>query len=108
MFKISQMLRAIAHPFICFMLIFSILAPSIAPLVDRDCSIAIHMDSGDEEKKSEKESEKKFGEKDLFPGSFSSDNNFFDQGASVENNEDPSLHSDVLTEILLPPPEKLI
>ncbi|TMU55251.1 hypothetical protein [Flagellimonas algicola] len=102
------MLKAIAHPFICFMLIFSILAPSIAPLVDRDCSIAIHMDSGDEEKKSEKESEKKFGEKDLFLSPFSSDNNFFDQYAKVENTEDPSLLSDVTTEILLPPPEKLV
>ncbi len=102
------MLKTIAHPFICFMLIFSILAPSIAPLVDQECSIAIHLDSSDEEKKQEKESEKKFGEKNLFLGPFSSDNNFFDQGATVQSTENQSLHSDVMTEILLPPPEKLI
>nr|WP_299386583.1 hypothetical protein [Allomuricauda sp.] len=102
------MFKAVAHPFICLMLIFSILAPSVAPLVDKDCSIAMHLDSGDEEKKQEKESEKKFGEKDLFMGPFSTEHSFWNQRTTVENSENPSLHSDVMREILLPPPEKLV
>ncbi len=88
------------------MLIFSILTPSIIPLLDKDCAVAVLLDTNDEEKK-EKEAEKKIGEKDLFSGPFSMDGDFFLQLANAENTEYLFLHSDFMAEILLPPPEKL-
>lgn len=101
-------MKAIAHPLICFLLIFSILAPSILPLVIKDCPIAILLDTSDEEKKKDKESEKKMGEKDLFYNSNALAQSFFDQNSKAEETGHPSMHSDVMAEILLPPPEKLI
>lgn len=90
------------------MLIFSILAPSIAPLVDKECAIAILMDPNDEEKSKDKEAEKKLGEKDLFLSLFSVDGNFFLQLSKAENTEYLFLDSDFMAEILLPPPQKLV
>ncbi|MGX1927870.1 hypothetical protein [Flagellimonas sp. 2504JD4-2] len=101
------MLKSIAHPLICIMLIFSILAPSIAPLVDKECAVAMLMDTNDEEKSKDKEAEKKIGEKDLFSGPFSMDGDFFLQLANAENPDYLFLNSDFMVEILLPPPEKL-
>ncbi|MCL6267371.1 hypothetical protein [Flagellimonas myxillae] len=102
------MLKALAHPLICFLLIFSILAPSIVPLIDKDCPIAVFLDSSEEEKSKDKESEKKLGEKDLFLNSESLTNNFLGLNIKAEDTENLCMHSDVMTEILLPPPEKLV
>ncbi len=101
-------LKTIAFPLIAMMLIFSILAPSLAPLIDEEFDIAVLVDSGEDEKNKEKESEKKFDEKNLFLDDSSSSNSLYllnqDQGFSryVFSN------SDFKAEILLPPPRELV
>lgn len=89
------------------MLVFSILAPSIIHLMDRDCSVAVLMDNNDEEKK-ENESEKKFGEKDLFLNSVVMDSDFFPESSFVQDTEHQFSTSDYLAEIFLPPPQQLV
>ncbi len=102
------MLKTIAHPLICLMLIFSILAPSIIPLLDKECAVAVLLDTNNDEEKKEKESEKKFGEKDLFAGPFDMNNGFFFQLTEIENTEYLLFNTDYKAEIVLPPPEKLV
>ena len=102
------MLKAFAFPLIALMLIFSILAPSVITLVDRDCAIAALVDNSEEEKKPEKESEKKFSEKDLFLGQIETSGNYSVQGKNSVQKGYILKHSDYKAEILLPPPEQLI
>lgn len=102
------MLKTIAHPLICFMLIFSILAPSVLPLLDRDCELMAYVDTPEEKKGKEKETEKKFDEKNLFLDQISSLDGTLD---SNKNISDTGYRFSVLefhTEILLPPPRKLV
>lgn len=89
------------------MLIFSILTPSIISLLDKDCAVAVLLDTNDEEKK-EKESEKKIGEKDLFAGPFEMNNGLFFHLTEAENTEYLLFNTDYKAEIFLPPPEKLV
>ncbi|RDY59673.1 hypothetical protein [Flagellimonas nanhaiensis] len=102
------MLKTFAFPLVALMLIFSILAPSIITLVDRDCAIVALVDKNDEEKKQDKESEKKFSEKDLFLGKIETSSNYFLQGKKSVQKGYILKHSDYKAEILLPPPEQLI
>lgn len=76
--------------------------------MDKECAVAILFDANEEEKKKDKESEKKFGEKDLFLNQSTLTGNFFLQNQESENTEYLLPHSDFKAEILLPPPEKLI
>ncbi len=89
------------------MLIFSILAPSVIPLLDKDCPVAVLLDTNEEEKK-EKDSEKKFGEKNLFTGPFDTNNGLFFQLTEVESTEYLLFNTDFKVEIILPPPKKLV
>ena len=100
--------KNIAFPLVALMLIFSILAPSVITLADRDCAIAALVDTNDEEKKQEKESEKKFSEKDLFFGKIETSSNYFLQGKNSVQKGYILKPSDFKAEILLPPPEQLI
>ncbi|SNY94820.1 hypothetical protein [Flagellimonas pacifica] len=101
------MLKTIAHPMICLMLIFSILTPSIISLLNKDCAVVVLLDTNDEEKQ-EKESEKKIGEKNLFAGPFDMNNGLFFDLTEVENIEYLLFNTDYMAEIFLPPPEKLV
>lgn len=101
------MLKTIAFPLISLVLIFSVLAPSIMPLMDKDSAIVILMDNNEEEKSNEKESEKKFSEKDLFLNHFAVNGSFFIQSNESEDTGYLFLISDFKAEILLPPPENL-
>lgn len=78
------------------------------PLLSDKCDIVVLMDTGEEEKKKEKESEKKFDEKDLFLNQYASSDNFI----ALRKAFDPSgylfSNSDFRPEIHLPPPQKLI
>ncbi|MDC6365280.1 MULTISPECIES: hypothetical protein [Flavobacteriaceae] len=101
------MLKAIAFPFIALMLIFSILAPSVISLVDKDGAIAVLVDSNDEENNQEKESKKKFEEKDLFLHGLVTTGNFLHKKEKSVHKKHVFLHSDFKAEILLPPPQQL-
>ncbi|MEM9647097.1 MAG: hypothetical protein AAF969_01355 [Bacteroidota bacterium] len=102
------MLTSFAHPLVCLMLIFSILAPSVVPLVDKDCAVAVLLDTNEEEKSKEKESEKKFNEKDLFLNQYAVNGSVFIQFQESETIEYLLLNSDFQGEIVLPPPQKFI
>lgn len=102
------MLKTIAFTIIAIMLIFSILAPSLIPLLDNDYDIVVLIDNNEEEKSKEKESEKKFDEKDLFLNSFASSDSMFFQKTNQDCNRYLFSNSDFKAEILLPPPRKLI
>jgi len=101
-------LKTIAFPLIAVMLIFSILAPSLIPLLDNDYDIIVLMDNNEEEKSKEKESEKKFDEKNLFLSSFTSSDSMFFQNPNQGCNRYLFSNSDFKVEILLPPPRKLV
>ncbi|PWL40037.1 hypothetical protein DKG77_04205 [Flagellimonas aquimarina] len=90
------------------MLIFSILAPSIAPLLDKDHDLAVLIDANEEEKSKEKESEKKFDEKNLFLNYFASSNSVFFQNCLQGWDKYIFSNSDFKADILLPPPRKLV
>ncbi|UII81770.1 hypothetical protein [Flagellimonas sp. CMM7] len=102
------MLKTIALPLIAIMLIFSILAPSLTPLLGDDYDIAVLIDVNEEEKNKEKESEKKFDEKNLFLNSFASSDSMFFQNPIQSSNRYLFSNSDFKAEILLPPPRKLV
>ncbi|MEO9512259.1 MAG: hypothetical protein ABJN84_06155 [Flavobacteriaceae bacterium] len=99
------MLKTIAIPFISMMLIFSILAPSIAPLLDKDYDTFVFLDSNEEEKNNEKESEKNFDEKNLFLNYVLVTKRFFVQNKTLENVGYLFFNSDSKAEIFLPPPK---
>lgn len=102
------MLKTIAFPLIAMMLIFSILAPSLIPLLDNDYDIVVLIDNNEEEKSKEKESEKKFDEKNLFLNSFASSDSMFFQNLNQGCNRYLFSNSDFKADILLPPPRKLV
>ncbi|MCL6274111.1 hypothetical protein M3P19_08820 [Muricauda sp. 2012CJ35-5] len=102
------MLKTIAHPLIGFLLIFSILAPSVIQLVDNDSPIAILMDSSEEEKNNDQESEKKMGEKDMYLNPCSLAQNIIDQNSRAEVLEQSFILLDATSEIFLPPPEQMV
>ena len=57
------MLKTIAFPFVSVLLIFSLLAAPVIPLLDKELSKSLVLKSSEEEKSSKKEeSEKKFDE----------------------------------------------
>ncbi len=58
--KSVHVLKAIIYPFLALLLMFSILAPSIMPLLDNKYEIAVPQDLNEEEKKQENEPEKNF------------------------------------------------
>ncbi|MGW9684388.1 hypothetical protein [Flagellimonas sp. 2504JD1-5] len=99
------MLKTIAFPFIALVLIFSILAPSFIPLLDKDCEVVAIADPGEEENNQEKESEKKIDEKDLFVTYLSPSHHFGEQGSKLEVLGYLFANSDFKEDILLPPPE---
>ncbi|WP_139063734.1 hypothetical protein [Flagellimonas eckloniae] len=101
------MLKTIAFPLIAIMLIFSILAPSVLPLLDKDYDMFVFLDNSEEEKSKEKESEKKFDEKDMFyTNSLVSNCDYF-QNQSQNYAIYINFSSDFKADILLPPPRKL-
>lgn len=102
------MLKTIALPFIAIMLIFSLLAPSVVTLLDKDCSIAFFMSPEEEEKKNEKESEKKFDEKNLFLASFQFSTYFDCQEQNLAAIEYLPTKLDYKADILVPPPRGLV
>ncbi len=73
--------------------------------MDGDCNIAILADTGEEENNTEKESEIKFDEKDLFMTSMPFPNNLAQQKNGLEITGYLLLNSDFKEDILLPPPE---
>lgn len=107
LFKVLMVIKTIALPFIALVLTFSILAPSLAPLLHQDWEIAILVDAGEEEKKSEKESEKKFDEKDLYLNNFGFSYGSISSQYTLDHTDYLFLHSDFVADIPLPPPRIL-
>ncbi len=101
-------LKTIAFPLIAIMLIFSILAPSLIPLMDKEFDIAVLVDANEEEKSKEKESEKKFDEKNLFLDDSSSSNSLYLLNSGQDFSRYVFSNSDFKAEILLPPPQEFI
>jgi len=102
------MLKTLAFPLIALMLIFSLLAPSILPLLDKGCDISLVVDTSGEEKNTEKESENKFDEKDLYLSLA-----FPVKSVSVQNKKMGDVryfffNSDFKVEIPPPPPEHFL
>ncbi|MEL7270056.1 MAG: hypothetical protein AAGL34_10805 [Bacteroidota bacterium] len=60
------MIKSITFPLIALVLISSILAPSLLSILDLEKDIVVLVDTSEEEKNTEKESEKKSDESDLF------------------------------------------
>lgn len=100
------MVKTIALPFVALMLTFSIMAPSLLPLLHKDCAIVFLADTGEEEKKSEKESEKKADEKDLFLNSSSFSQFAVPFQITSGYVEYSIFDSDFVGDILLPPPRQ--
>lgn len=98
------MLKTIAFPLIAIMLIFSILAPSVVPLLEKDYDIFVLLDNSEDEKSKDKESEKKFDEKDMFLSNSLVSNCDFFQNQVQNYTTYVSFNSDFKADILLPPP----
>lgn len=101
------MLKTVALPFIAVMLIFSILAPSLVPLIGEDYEMAVLWDTGEEEKNSDNESEKKLGEKDLFLNKPHFSSTDFSQNEPEKFVCYFFSYSVFEADILLPPPEEM-
>ncbi|MEZ4809704.1 MAG: hypothetical protein R2819_05030 [Allomuricauda sp.] len=102
------MLKTIAFPFIAVLLIFSLLAPSIVTLLDKDSNIAFFMSPEEEEKKNEKESEKKIDGKNLFLTHFVSSDHFVSQERDLASSGYLPSVLDYEADILVPPPRRLV
>ncbi|MBS9463334.1 hypothetical protein KIM67_13025 [Flagellimonas sp. 389] len=98
------MLRTISFPCIALLLIFSILAPSIMPLLSQKHDIVVLADTNEEEKNHEKESEKKFDEKDLFLPKYVSPHFILLQNKNLNHIGYTFPASNFNADIVVPPP----
>ena len=101
------MLKSFTFSLLSIILVISILAPSIEALCNSNYDNVLVMDFNEEEN-NKKESEKKFDQKELFF------NNYFESrslylGQKITKTQTSLLtYSDFCSEIVLPPPERLI
>ena len=100
-------MKNIAFPLIALFLVSSILTPSLLPIIDEDIDIVLLTDTNEEEKQGEKESEKKFDEKDLFLNNFQHIYSDLIQSREHTHLEYVVHNSDFVLDILLPPPRKV-
>ncbi|WP_411029173.1 hypothetical protein [Spongiimicrobium sp. 3-5] len=100
------MFKSVAHFIISFLLIASILAPSVVTLLDNSENTMWVVDFNEEEKK--KEEKKELVEKDFFLHFSDLHTNLLLKEKIDDNNFRVVLYTDYATEILLPPPEHTI
>lgn len=89
------------------MLVVSILAPSIETLCKSKADSILVMDFSEEENNN-KESEKKFDQKELFFSSIAEKNSFSFTNEITKSQTSLLPYSDFSAEIVLPPPKKLV
>nr|WP_298996441.1 hypothetical protein [uncultured Allomuricauda sp.] len=100
-------MKKIAFPLIAIFLVSSILTPSLLSLIGENIDIVLLTDSNEEEKQGEKESEKKFDEKDLFLNNFQFTQSDLTQAQECIHLVYVTHNSDFVLDILLPPPRAI-
>ncbi|MDT0606464.1 hypothetical protein [Croceitalea rosinachiae] len=101
------MLKSFTFSLIAIMLVISILAPSIEALCKSDHESAVTMDLNEEEN-NKKETEKKFDENELFFSNSIENKSIYLTQQLTRNQAYLLFYADVSTEIILPPPKRVI
>ncbi|MCH9661673.1 MAG: hypothetical protein K0U54_12280 [Bacteroidetes bacterium] len=94
---------SLLHSFFSFMVVFSLLVPSVLPFINYSEETLMLIDFSEDEQK--KEQKKDLEEKEVFFESAGLDNNLdgIDSGKSLFGYKETQV--EVITEIILPPPE---
>ncbi len=85
-------------------MVFSILTPSLIPIIDESGDALVLTDMNEEEKQGEKEAEKSFDEKDLFLNNFNLTGSSPVQKQNHSHSKFTVLSSSFIVDIHLPPP----
>lgn len=100
------MLKSFTFSILSILLVVSILAPSVEALYTSDSESILVMDLNEEE--NGKETEKKFDEKEMFFSNSIVNKTFFYKEQLTAAQTYSLIYSEVSTEVVLPPPKRLI
>ncbi|MEM8762336.1 MAG: hypothetical protein AAGD88_00890 [Bacteroidota bacterium] len=98
------MIKSITFPLIALLLISSILAPSLLSILDIEKDLVVLVDTSEEEKNTEKESEKKSDESDLFFNTLGHTAAFSELNPIFKMQYAFDLGLDFIGEVNVPPP----
>ncbi|MBX2826581.1 MAG: hypothetical protein KTR22_00355 [Flavobacteriaceae bacterium] len=99
-------LKALSHNVISFLVVLSLLVPSVAPFLECDSELIISMEISDDESK--KEHKKELDEKEVFFQELTNNDSFDDHPTVKLFGHYLESHFQVDQEIFLPPPEHTI